>query len=119
VPLLGKYFSAALFLLAVGLLILGLSRNDGPLARLLAWAPIFFLGEISYSIYLTHGVAQRVLKIVLPAEHFAASSLAVRAVILLLYVAALFALSLGIYYAVERPARKWLRRIKVVATAQT
>jgi peptidoglycan/LPS O-acetylase OafA/YrhL len=117
VPLLGKYFSSALFLLAVGLLILGLSRNDGHLSRLLAWTPIFFLGEISYSLYLTHGVAQRVLKIALPAEHFAASSLLVRIGLVLTYAAALFALSLCVYYAVERPARKWLRRVKVISAA--
>jgi peptidoglycan/LPS O-acetylase OafA/YrhL len=84
-------------------------------SRLLAWSPVVFLGDISYSIYLTHGIVQRVLKIVLPAEKFAASSPVVRAGILLAYVAALFALSLCVHYGVERPARNWLRRRKVAA----
>ena len=118
VPWLGQYFSAALFLLAVGLLILGLSRTDGRLSRLLSWTPIFFLGEISYSVYLTHGITQRVLKIVLPVEKFAAASFPLRLGILLIYAAALFAGALSVYYLVEKPARTWLRRLKVVRHPQ-
>ena len=111
------YLVAAIgFLLVAGFLILGLSRADGPVSRLLAWAPIFFLGEISYSFYLTHGIAQRVLKIILPAEKFAASSLPARLGVALAYVAWLSALSLCVYYLVERPARRWMRRRKVMAS---
>ena len=114
-PPLGAYLSAALFLLAVGLLLLGLSRADGIVSRLLAWSPIVFLGDISYSIYLSHGVVQRILKIILPADKFAASPLAVRVGVLLTFVLALFALSLCVYFTVERPARNWLRRRKVAS----
>ena len=111
----GEYLPATGFLLVAGFLILGLSRTSGPVSRLLAWSPIFFLGEISYSVYLTHGIVQRVLKIILPAEKFAAASLPVRLVVVLAYVACFFAMSLCVYYAVERPARRWMRRRKVVS----
>ncbi len=112
---LGAFLSAALFLLAVGVLLLGLSRADGMVSRLLAWSPIVFLGDISYSLYLSHGVVQRMLKIILPADNFAASSLAVRVGVLLTFGVALFALSLCVYFTVERPARNWLRRRKVAS----
>jgi peptidoglycan/LPS O-acetylase OafA/YrhL len=112
---LGAYFSAALFLLATGLLILGLSRATGLISSLLAWAPIFFLGEISYSIYLTHALTQRVLKITLPVEKFAGDPLPLRLGVLLVYAACLLVLALCVYYAVERPARRWLRQRRGVA----
>jgi peptidoglycan/LPS O-acetylase OafA/YrhL len=106
-------------LLATGFLILGLSRTTGVISRLLAWTPIFFLGEISYSIYLTHAITQRVLKIALPVEKFAASSLPVRAGVALIFFACLIAISLCVYYAVEKPARKKLREFKNFSAGQT
>jgi peptidoglycan/LPS O-acetylase OafA/YrhL len=110
-PQLGAYFSATLFLLATGFLILGLSRTTGVISQLLAWTPIFFLGEISYSIYLTHAITQRVLKIALPVEKFAASSLPMRAGVAFFFFACLLGIALCVYYAVEKPTRKKLRQL--------
>ena len=109
---LGSFASAALFLVAVAWLILSLSQTSGLAAKFLTWGPVLFLGEISYSIYLTHGISERVLKVALSAEKFASASLAVRIAVLLVYTLFLLAMSLALYFFVERPARYWLRRLK-------
>ena len=82
------WLPAAGILLAVVLMILGLSRADGIFSRLLATRTLVFLGEISYSIYLVHGIVQRLLKVVLPAEKFVQASLAIRSGIWLADVSA-------------------------------
>jgi len=109
---LGSFASAALFLVAVAWLIFSLSQTSGLAAKFLAWGPVLFMGEISYSIYLTHGLCQRVLKVALSAEKFTAASFAVRIAVLLAYGLCLLALALALYFSVERPARRWLRRLK-------
>jgi peptidoglycan/LPS O-acetylase OafA/YrhL len=111
---LGSVASASLFLVAVAWLIFSLSQKSGVIAKCLTWGPVLFLGEISYSIYLTHGISQRVLKIILSAEKFASSSLMVRLALCAAYVIFIFALSLAMYFLIERPARVWLRQLKTV-----
>jgi len=111
---LGSFVSTSLFLVAVAWLIFSLSQKPGMAAKFLAWGPVLFLGEISYSIYLTHGISQRVLKVALSAEKFAAASLAVRIAVLLAYGFCLLALALALYFFVERPARRWLRLLKAM-----
>ncbi len=97
-------------LLAVAILILGLSRADGIFSRLLARRALVFLGEISYSLYLVHGVVQRLLKVALPAERFAAAPLALRTGVWLAAGAAVLVAATLLYYGLEHPARGWLRR---------
>jgi peptidoglycan/LPS O-acetylase OafA/YrhL len=103
------YFKS-LLLLAMGLLILGLSREDGLLARLFATRLAVFLGEISYSIYLIHGVVLRLLKIVLPGAKYVHSTLPVRAGILAVDGMMVLVAAMLLYFLVEHPARVWLRR---------
>ncbi len=96
--------------LAIALLILGLSRADGMVSRLLATRPMVFLGEISYSIYLTHGIVLRLLKIVLPAAKYSQAALPVRVGILAGFGVAVLLAAMALYFLVEHPARVWLRR---------
>jgi peptidoglycan/LPS O-acetylase OafA/YrhL len=98
------------FLIVIGLLILGLSGANGLVSRLLATRLVVFLGVISYSIYLSHGIVQRVLKVALPTEQFANAPLYVRTGVWLTYLAAVLLAAIALYYVVEHPARLWLRR---------
>jgi len=100
----------SVFLVVIGVLILGLSGANGLVSRLLATRLAVFLGVISYSIYLSHGIVQRFLKIALPAAQFADAPLYVRAGIWLAYLATILLAAIALYYAVEHPARLWLRR---------
>lgn len=98
------------FLIVIGLLLLGLSRADGWVSRLLATRPVVFLGVISYSIYLSHGIVLRALKIALPTQSYSDAPLPVRTGIFLTYLATILLAAIALYYTVEHPARLWLRR---------
>ena len=106
----GGGLTAAGILLAMALLIFGLTRADGLFSRLLAQRPWVFLGELSYSIYLIHGVVQRFLKVALPVEKFAMSPWPLRTGVWLVELAAVLLAATLLYFAVESPARGWLRR---------
>jgi peptidoglycan/LPS O-acetylase OafA/YrhL len=108
--LIGRFATDAGVLLAVALLILGLSGANGIWSRLLSSRIGVFLGEISYSIYLVHGIVLRLAKIILPAQKFAAASLPLRATILLTDFAGVLLAAMLLYFLVEHPARVWLRR---------
>jgi len=80
---------------------------DGP--RWLNLRPVAALGEVSYSLYMTHAIAQMILYGLLPVEPYAASSLAVKLAIGTAYVAAIAILCLGSYVLVEKPSRRYFR----------
>ncbi|HEY1861873.1 MAG TPA: acyltransferase [Gemmataceae bacterium] len=69
-----------------------------------------FLGEISYSLYMAHTLAQKVCYKLLPAERLAGSHIITRVVVVLLYIGAIAIASLGMYYLIERPSRRRLRK---------
>lgn len=52
-------YAAALlpFVVAAGIFVLAAATEDMPLARVLAWRPLVYLGRISYSLYLWHTMA--------------------------------------------------------------
>ena len=70
-----------------------------------------YLGEISYSLYMAHTLAQKICYKLLLADHFSGGTLIIRLGVLAVYVACVAAAVLGTYYLVERPSRRGLRRI--------
>ena len=70
-----------------------------------------YLGEISYSLYMAHTLAQKVCYKLLPAGQFSAATLAVRSGVLLVYVMGIAVFVLGTYYLIEKPSRRGLRRL--------
>jgi len=109
-PVFPQYVFLILILVSVSLLILGVTYQGGIPAYVLSSRPAIFLGEISYSIYLIHGVVLRLLKTVLPALRFEHASLPVRLTVLSGYFAIVIVAAILLYFCVENPARHWLRR---------
>lgn len=68
-----------------------------------------YLGEVSYSLYMTHTLAQKVLVKVLPSGRFSASGVEVKIGVGVAYIALIVIFTLASYYLIERPCRKWLR----------
>jgi peptidoglycan/LPS O-acetylase OafA/YrhL len=94
------------------LLILALAADSGAavIGRLLASPPIFFLGEISYSIYLLHLQEFRVRRLV--ESHllrYLRPQLA-DVLALLAFFAVLFASASLTYFFLEKPARDFFKR---------
>jgi peptidoglycan/LPS O-acetylase OafA/YrhL len=73
--------------------------------------PALFIGEISYSLYMTHTLAQKVLYKLLPSERFADASLWTKLIVTTGYVSVIVGFCLGVYYLVEKPSRNWFRRL--------
>ncbi|MBX6324073.1 MAG: acyltransferase, partial [Rhodospirillaceae bacterium] len=83
---------------------------DGPVSRLLGAAPLHFLGEISYSIYLVQYPVQRVWHLVV--RRFYGDALDPLAAVLSLIgvLGIVVALSTLTYQWIERPARQYMTR---------
>lgn len=86
-------------------LILALSLEDRLLARLLRSGPLHWLGEISYSTYLSHFLLFVLFKLV-----FVDQSMQIGWGKLGLFLTIVLAASVALYYLVERPAQQWLLR---------
>jgi peptidoglycan/LPS O-acetylase OafA/YrhL len=100
------FWAAALFsptdlwaILLCPAIILSLAFGNGPLAHLLGFAPLHYLGRISYSVYLVHYCVLRGLDLlsIRSAEIYGIGAFALT-----------IALSAATYRWIERPARRWL-----------
>lgn len=71
---------------------------------------VLLLGEVSYSLYMSHGVVQKVLAILLPPQRFEEAGALVRAGVAFAWILAVALSTWGCYVLVERPARSLMRR---------
>lgn len=92
------------------LLIVGLVLVEHATPRLWSHPILLALGEASYSLYMTHALAQLLLYQILPAERFADSSIVTRIGVLLLYIGVIAAACLACYRWVELPSRRRLKK---------
>jgi peptidoglycan/LPS O-acetylase OafA/YrhL len=96
--------------LACMLLIVTLAAERSITARVLGWRPVHWLGLISYSLYLFHSPMHQKWLPIVSAPFTAAHVPHGGGIALALTIASVIALSAASYYAIERPARLWLRR---------
>jgi peptidoglycan/LPS O-acetylase OafA/YrhL len=86
---------------AFAALIVAVALQRGPVAKLLSFAPLILLGEISYAVYLTHpallSLGQRWLAAVPPALGY------------VVFLGALLTVSWAIWRYIETPCRNWIR----------
>lgn len=94
------------FLAIIAALVLTRDRQS------LLWtsAGAVYLGEVSYSLYMSHTLAQKVLYKLLPSARFDDATDWVKAGLLGVYAALVVAFCLGTYYLVEKPCREWFRK---------
>jgi peptidoglycan/LPS O-acetylase OafA/YrhL len=93
-----------LFAPACCLLIFSLALGGTALARVLASRPCRYLGDISYSTYLSHPLAPRILM-------HAGVTLSSSVAYVVVLFALIYAMSTVLYAVVELPAKRWLRRM--------
>ena len=101
----GAVITSALFALILGSVLLRNEVHPWWLAR----APIA-LGEVSYSLYMTHAVAQKVLHKLLPTSAYEGADPGTRAAVIAAYCALIVASCAASYYLVEKPCRAWAKR---------
>lgn len=93
--------------LAAGLILSLTVEGGGPMGS----PRLVYLGRASYSLYMTHALSITVMHQVLHPSYYASSSLAVRVVVLLLYVIAAMSIAVASYELIEEPARRKMRRM--------
>lgn len=102
-----------LYLIAFALLIYGVSSDEGPVSKLLGTDRCIYLGEISYSVYLCHGIVFMILNQIF-SKLITTSILASYGTIALITSTLMFILSTWLvshlmYHLVERRARSYLK----------
>ncbi len=102
------YYSACL-LISLGALICSLYVTGARPNSLYDFGPVRFLGEVSYSLYMTHTLAQKILYQLLPSGVYVYSSLLTKLIVASAYFALIAAFAVGMYYLVERPSRNLTR----------
>lgn len=94
-----------------GLAILGLAYQRDCVGWLMALPPLVYLGEASYSLYMTHALVQRFAWEYIPSADFVSDSLALRGLVLASYAALLAGMAVLTYELVEQPSRNLMRRL--------
>jgi peptidoglycan/LPS O-acetylase OafA/YrhL len=95
------------------IIIIGATSGKSPISRFLGSAPVFFLGEISYSVYLLHSQFLRIYRLGTPLleRHHVPHALAVVITSVALY-GSLIAVSYLAFRYLEAPMRKAIRGLE-------
>ena len=109
----GEQIAAHAVLFAV--LIVGLTSRGGVAVRVLSTAPLVYLGEISYSLYLVHSLVRSLINVLAAKASVDATTPPVVALSIVLAVAAA-ALA---YHGIELPGRRFLRGPRARAPQET
>jgi peptidoglycan/LPS O-acetylase OafA/YrhL len=91
-------------------LIVAVARADSGPGNWLARPTMVYFGQVSYALYMTHGIGQLILVRLLPPHAFGGSNVALRVGIVVVYVVALLAAAIAMFRYVEEPGRHWMRR---------
>jgi peptidoglycan/LPS O-acetylase OafA/YrhL len=101
-------------LVGLALLVLAAATAHGPFEKVLAFGPVVWVGEISYSIYMVHFPVLIISRRVLEATGMASLASLLQFALL---IAVVIAAAATMYYVVERPARTRLRDLVALAFA--
>lgn len=99
-----------LLLLACPVFLAGLTAERSLTARLFTTRPFLWMGKISYSLYLTHAVVLKPLKVLLSPERFAGSPLSLRYALLAFFAFVILSSAVAMYKFVEVPCAEALKR---------
>jgi peptidoglycan/LPS O-acetylase OafA/YrhL len=76
-----------------------------------SWRPLGFLGDVSYSAYMTHAMTIDLALHFAPPDRLASSGTPVRVAAMVALIALVYLVATGMYYGVERPCRDFSRRL--------
>jgi peptidoglycan/LPS O-acetylase OafA/YrhL len=95
--------------LLTALAILAFSRVTGPVATVLGWAPLTYLGRISYSMYMWHAAPLYVISVYIRRNVEADLTFWQGAGVLALYLSLVGLGAVLIYHFIEKPGRNFVR----------
>jgi peptidoglycan/LPS O-acetylase OafA/YrhL len=98
------------FILLASLIFLQLSSNFYS-KKIWEHNLIVSIGESSYSLYMTHTLAQKILYKLLPCQIFEHSTFEKKLTVFLIYLSFIIAISASTFFFIEKPFRKTFRSI--------
>jgi peptidoglycan/LPS O-acetylase OafA/YrhL len=111
-------FRNALFIVLFFALVAAFSASGSGASAFWRSRPLIFLGEISYSLYLTHTLTMTLETRFLALDGIRGESLWIRMGVILAMVLFVFVVAVLMYYSVEWPARLLSRRLADSSTAR-
>jgi peptidoglycan/LPS O-acetylase OafA/YrhL len=109
--LISGHWTAAVVLTGFLLLVYRLAKQSSDCSKLWNNRVAVYLGEVSYSLYMAHALAQKVCYKLLPSAPFSNATLGIRLGVLGAYVIIITVMVLGTYYLIEKPSRRRLRHL--------
>ena len=106
-------FASYLIILVFPLLLISLTSETSFFAKSVSTRVMLWLGKISYAMYMSHAIVQKLIKVFLPSEHYAHATLEIRALVLFTNMALILLGAVLLYYLVEIPARNLMRRMEI------
>lgn len=100
-------------LLGILIFTIAMSEDSAPLSWLLSTRAAIWGGEVSYCLYMTHGLVQPVINHLFSPSSIAAHGFAVRAAIGVGIALVIAVAAVATYYLIEVPARRRMRRLAV------
>jgi peptidoglycan/LPS O-acetylase OafA/YrhL len=91
------------------ILLFGLGTGHDRYLRFLTKPAMLYAGEISYSLYMTHTLSQKLLYVLLPSSRFVKASFLSRLSVASTYAVLIAVLAILSYHLIEWPARERLR----------
>ncbi len=96
--------------LAIGTFVAALALSAGPALRFLASRAMVALGVISYSVYMVHFPAIKLIQNVNDKLGIVSASPAMMLSMMFVWACVVIAIAAASYIVIERPARNWCRR---------
>lgn len=81
--------------------------------------PLVYLGEISYSLYMSHVIVLTLVSRFVPISNVVGSSFVTRCVAAAIGLLTILLAAAGMYYSIERPSRSFSRRLIAVTNKRT
>lgn len=106
--IMGEQYVRALLVLLCLIVIAGLSTDEGGVCKFMGKSVLKYLGLISYSLYMTHAIVEKVFKTLLPVSSYSDSSFSIRVLIFGVYVITPLVVAAVTYHLVEERSRKFI-----------
>jgi len=103
-----EWVSHTLLIMYIPILLVSLFHEKGGIHYILSRRLFHHLGVISYALYISHSIVQKVTKVIIPAQAYAEGSLFIRLSLFIALPLMCVIIAALLYHFVEEPCRKWL-----------
>jgi len=90
------------------LLVAGVATDEGVICKFLSYSPVKYLGVISYSLYMTHAIVEKIFKVIFPVTSVSNLDFMARLFIYLAHYIVPIIVAAIFYHIIEKPSRNYI-----------